>query len=300
MNYTLHQLQIFVEVVEKQSITRAAEAMHMTQPALSIQLKNFQNQFDLPLTQVIGRKLHITDLGYAIAELAQRVLNEADQIKYRTNEFKGLQAGKLTISCVSTGKYVMPYFLTEFMHEHPGIDLFLDVTNKTMVMESLKHNECDFALVSVIPDETVVEEEPLLDNQLYLMSSEPTPDKQSQLIFREPGSATRGAMDAHFSSTGERKRMELTSNEAVKQAVIAGLGQSIIPLIGVKNQIENGDIHIIPVKGLPIVTEWRLIWLKNVSLSPVAQAFLDHIREEKEAIVERHFHWYTHFDAKNH
>ncbi|NVK04283.1 MAG: LysR family transcriptional regulator [Flavobacteriia bacterium] len=295
MNYTLHQLQIFTEVVDKQSITKAAEAMHMTQPALSIQLKNFQNQFDLPLTQVVGRRLQITEFGYSIAELAESVLKEADQIKYKTNQFKGLQAGRLRISSASTGKYVIPYLLTEFMHEHPGIDLYLDVTNKTQVMNSLRNSEIDFALVSVVPEDTDVMEEPLLDNELFLMSNSPKRDKKSQLIFREPGSATRKAMDAHFSSTKERKRIELTSNEAVKQAVIAGLGQSILPLIGVKNQIENGDIHIIPVKGLPIVTKWRLIWLKNVKLSPVAQAFIDHIREEKEAIVERHFHWFTHF-----
>lgn len=296
MNYTLHQLQIFTEVVAKQSITKAAEAMHMTQPALSIQLKNFQSQFDLPLTQIVGRKLQVTEFGYSIAELAESVLKEADQIKYKTNQFKGLQAGRLTISSASTGKYVIPYFLSEFMHEHPGIDLVLDVTNKSQVMQSLRDNEIDFALVSVVPEDTDVLEEPLLDNQLYLMSNTPKRDKKSQLIFREPGSATRAAMDAYFSSSKERKRIELTSNEAVKQAVIAGLGQSIIPIIGVKNQIENGDIHIIPVKGLPIVTQWRLIWLKNVKLSPVAQAFIDHIREEKDAIIDRHFSWFTHFN----
>ncbi len=299
MNYTFHQLQIFVEVARHRSVTKAAEEMHMTQPALSIQLKNFQNQFDLPLTEVVGRQLHITEFGQSIAELAESVLKEADQIKYKTNEFKGLQSGKLRISSASTGKYVMPYFLSDFMHEHAGIDLVLDVTNKTRVMESLRKNEIDFALVSVIPEGTDVEEERLLENRLYLMSGTPKRDKKSQLIFREKGSATRAAMDGYFASTKERKRMELTSNEAVKQAVIAGLGQSIIPLIGVKNQIENGDIHIIDVKGLPITTTWRLIWLKNGKLSAVAKAFIEHIRAEKEHIIQRHFQWYEEYTPKN-
>ena len=296
MNYTLHQLQVFLEVVRNESVTRAAEEMHMTQPALSIQLKNFQNQFDLPLTEVVGRKLHVTDFGRSIAELAENVLREADAIKYRTHEFQGLKSGKLRISSASTGKYVIPFYLSQFMHEHPAIDLVLDVTNKTLVMESLKKNEIDFAFVSVIPEDINVEEEPLIENRLYLMSSTPKRDKKSPMIYREEGSATRKAMDAHFGVVTERRRMELTSNEAVKQAVIAGLGQSIIPLIGVRNQLEAGDMHIIPVKGLPIKTEWRLIWLKSKKLSPVAEAFIDHIKEYKSEITHTYFDWYINFE----
>ncbi len=295
MNYTLHQLQVFLEVVRNESVTKAAEEMHMTQPALSIQLKNFQNQFDLPLTEVIGRRLHVTDFGRSIAELAENVLREADAIKYKTHEFRGLKSGKLRISSASTGKYVIPFFLSEFIHDHPAIDLVLDVTNKTLVMESLRKNEIDFAFVSVIPEDIEVLEEALIENKLYLMSSSPKRDKMSPMIYREEGSATRKAMDSYFGTITERKRMELTSNEAVKQAVIAGLGQSILPLIGMRNQLENGEVHIIPVSGLPITTEWRLIWLKNKKLSPVAEAFIEHIREKKEVITEKYFHWYTHF-----
>ena len=110
MNYTLHQLRIFLEVVQQQSITRAAEEMHMTQPALSIQLKNFQSQFDVPLTELIGKKIYITDFGLSIAELAENVLKEADAIRYKTKEYSGLLTGKLKISSASTGKYLIPYF----------------------------------------------------------------------------------------------------------------------------------------------------------------------------------------------
>ncbi|NVK27434.1 MAG: LysR family transcriptional regulator [Flavobacteriia bacterium] len=298
MNYTLHQLQIFLEVVEHESVTKAAESMHMTQPALSIQLKNFQNQFEFPLTEVIGRKLHVTDFGYSIAELAENVLREAEGIKYRTQAYKGLQSGKLSISSASTGKYVIPFFLSGFIHEHPGIDLKLDVTNKTKVMQSLRNNEIDFAFVSVIPEDTDVEEEPLIENRLYLMSGSPKRDKSAPLIYREEGSATRAAMDQHFGSVRERKRLELTSNEAVKQAVIAGLGQSVLPIIGVRNQLEDGDIHILNVKGLPITTTWRLIWLKNKKLSPIAQALLEHIRETRESVIDEHFSWYTQFTER--
>ncbi|MEM8909262.1 MAG: LysR substrate-binding domain-containing protein [Bacteroidota bacterium] len=293
MNYTLHQLQIFLEVVRQKSITRAAEEMHMTQPALSIQLKNFQMQFDVPLTELIGKKLYITDFGQSIAEIAENVLKEADAIKYKTKDYRGLLTGKLRISSASTGKYVIPYFLNGFMRKYPGIDLNLDVSNKSIVVKNLQNNEIDFALVSLLPQNVVVEEELLLENKLYLVGNIPEIQKNRPLIFREPGSATRGAMDQYFSKYSDRKSLELTSNEAVKQAVIAGLGYSIIPLIGIKNELLNEQLHIIPSKGLPILTYWRLVWLKKKKLSPVAKAYLEYIRAEKEKIMTDSFQWYT-------
>lgn len=295
MNYTLHQLQVFLEIVRQESVTKAAREMHMTQPAISIQLKNFQQQFDIPLTEVVGKKLFITDFGRSIAELAENVLREADAIKYKTMAYEGLYTGKLRISSASTGKYVIPYFLSDFLQEHTGVDLVLDVTNKTRVMRSLKRNEIDFALVSVIPEELNVYEELLLENRLYLVGSTTDFEKDQPLVFREEGSATRSAMDQYFGGGKERKRIELTSNEAVKQAVIAGLGYSIMPLIGIKNELSNKQLHIIPAKSLPITTTWRLIWLRDKKLSPVAGAYLEYIRERKNQIIESTFQWYLDF-----
>jgi DNA-binding transcriptional LysR family regulator len=234
MNYTLHQLQVFLEVVRHQSITRAAEELFMTQPALSIQLKNFQNQFDIPLTEVVGRQLYVTDFGQAIAELAENVIKEADAIKYKTKEYGGLFSGKLRISTASTGKYVIPYFLSAFAQKHSGVDLLLDVANKIKAISSLKNNEIDFALVSVVPDEISVYEKILIENRLYLVGKSRKYKKNLPFIFREDGSATRLAMDKYLKLGKQRKRIELMSNEAVKQAVIAGLGYSLIPLIGMK------------------------------------------------------------------
>lgn len=296
MNYTLHQLQVFLEVVRQKSVTRAAEELFMTQPALSIQLKNFQNQFDIPLTEVIGRKLFVTDFGLSIAEQAETVLKEADAIKYKTKEYGGLFAGKLRISSASTGKYVIPFFLSPFLQKYKSIDLILDVTNKIKTINSLKNNEIDFALVSVIPDDIDVLEETIIENHLYLVGNTTTYRKDLPFIFREEGSATRLAMDNYLKLGKQRKRLELTSSEAVKQAVIAGLGYSLISLIGIKNELLNQEVHIIPSKGLPIITTWRLIWLKNKKLSPVAQEFLKFIREQKAQIVNTYFNWYLKFD----
>ena len=145
MNYTLNQLRIFLKIAEKQRITKASEELHLTQPAVSIQLKNFQNQFPIPLTEVVGRQLFITDFGEEIAEAAKRILREVESINYKLLGFQGELAGKLKISVVSTGKYVMPYFLSGFIREHTGVDLIMDVTNKARVVESLEENEVDFA-----------------------------------------------------------------------------------------------------------------------------------------------------------
>ena len=298
MNYTLHQLQVFLEVVRQESITQAANELHLTQPAVSIQLKNFQMQFSIPLTEVVGKQLYITDFGRNIADIAENILSEADAIKYKTKEYEGLLAGKLRISSASTGKYVIPYFMSRFLRKHRGIDLVLDVTNKTKVVSSLKNNEIDFALVSVLPDDFQVHEERLLENKIFLVGKKQDFDPDSPLIFREEGSATRKAMDQYFSGQVERKSMELTSNEAVKQAVIAGLGYSILPLIGIKHELANNDVYIIPSENLPIITEWRLIWLKNKKLSPLAKAYLDYIRDEKEKIIEKEFKWYLDFNLE--
>lgn len=294
MNYTIHQLQIFLKVVQKRSITKASEELFMTQPAVSIQLKNFQDQFDIPLTEVIGRQLHITDFGKEIATMAERVLNELDNINYKTQAYQGMMTGKLKISSASTGKYVIPYFLSGFMEKHTGIDLILDVTNKTRVIESLKNNEIDFALVSVIPEQLNIEQELLIENKLYLVGNVPERNEDKPLIYREEGSATRKAMEQYFATheKNARKRMELTSNEAVKQAVIAGLGYSIVPLIGLHNELMNNQIYILPTDDLPIKTDWCLIWLKDKKLSPVSLAFLEFIRSEKQNILHKSFEWY--------
>lgn len=294
MNYTLHQLQIFTEVVRQKSVTKAARELNISQPALSIQLKNFQDQFDQPLTEIHSRKLHVTEFGNSIAEIAERVLKEAETLQFKSNEYEGLITGKLKISSASTGKYVMPYFITQFHKEYPGINLVLDVINKTEVMADLKNNLIDFALVSVVPEDVEVHEEILLDNKLYLVGNTREFDENASLIYREKGSATRASMDEYFRHNDQRKNIELTSNEAVKQAVIAGLGYSILPLIGIKNEINNKQLFVIPREDLPITTNWRLIWLKKKKLSAAAKAYLDFIREHKYQIIQDEFDWVIH------
>lgn len=303
MHYTLHQLKVFLKVVEHQSITRASEDLFLTQPAVSIQLKKLQDQFTIPLTEVVGRKLYVTDFGQEIAIAAERIINQVDAINYKTIQYQNQLGGRLKISVASTGKYVMPYFLSDFMHLHKGVDLVMDVTNKTQVVKSLENNEVDFALVSVIPEQLKTNQIELLSNKLYLVGSPGLNPKsmavddllrEFPLIFREAGSATRNAMEKFIieHKTPIQKKVELTSNEAVKQAVIAGLGYTIMPLIGIKNELKNGDLVIVKKDGLPLITQWNLIWLSSKNLSPVAAAFSAFLEQEKERIISERFSWY--------
>ncbi|TVZ21769.1 DNA-binding transcriptional LysR family regulator [Dokdonia sp. Hel_I_63] len=303
MHYTLHQLQVFLKVTEFKSITKAAEELHLTQPAVSIQIKNFQNQFPIPLTEVVGRQLFVTDFGEEIAAAARKIIAEVDAINYKTMAYQGQLSGKLKISIVSTGKYLMPYYITDFMNMHPGVDLEMDVTNKTRVVRHLEKNETDFALVSVVPDHIAIDKVTLIPNKLFLVGgrqhtySGKTISKKDfdklPVVYREKGSATRAAMENYIADRQlpTRKKIELTSNEAVKQAVISGIGISILPLVGLKNALTSGDVQIIPSKGLPITTHWNLIWQKSKQLSPTAQAFVSYLEEHKTALNVKHFGW---------
>lgn len=307
MNYTLNQLKIFLKIVETQSVTKASEELHLTQPAVSIQLKNLQDQFDIALTEVVGRKIYITDFGLEIAEAAENILNQVAAIDNKTLAYKGFLTGRLKISVVSTGKYVMPYFLSDFLKLHDGVQLLMDVTNKKKVLECLENNEVDFALVSILPSTLNVEKLELLQNKLFLVgAAKPILKKPVNvkdffkdlpLIFREKGSGTRQTMEAFINRNNISviKKMELTSNEAVKQALLAGLGYSIMPLIGIRNELHNNELHIIPIKGLPIKTNWSLIWLKGKKHSPAALSFLSYLKKEKNKIVEKRFSWYEQY-----
>ena len=307
MNYTLNQLRIFLKVAQTESITKAAEVLHLTQPAVSIQLKNFQDQFEIPLTEVIGRRLYVTDFGKEIATAAEKILDEVNSISYKTQAYKGQLTGKLKISVVSTGKYVIPYFLTDFLKQHIGVELLLDVTNKAKVIESLEKNEVDFSLVSVLPSNMKLDKVELMQNKLFVVANQDTKFSRKEydkkifetipLIYREKGSGTRFVMERFIERNRlpVHKKMELTSNEAVKQAVIAGLGYSIMPLIGIKNELNNGSLQIIPVKGFPIKSVWNLIWLKEKNLSSVASAFLQYVRKEKNNIIKQKFDWFEQY-----
>ena len=251
------------------------------------------------MIEIINKKIQVTGLGKEIAIAAESIITEIDNINYNSQNYKNKLAGHLKIAIVSTGKYIMPYFLGDYLKQNSGVDLTMDVTNYSIVLSSLLQYEIDFALISHDSDNIKFEKFDLIKNELFLVGNDVvnTPLKgdktltDTPFIFREAGSRTRLVMENFISKNKIKikKKIELTSNEAVKQAVIAGLGYSIMPIIGIRNEIDNGLLKIIPMKGLPIQTTWRLIWLKEKKLSPIAESYLKYLEKEKDTIINRYF-----------
>lgn len=302
MNFTLHQLKAFQAIAKYQSITRAAEAMSMTQPAVSIQLKNLQEQFEVPLTEIIGKKIHITEFGQELVDTADRIFAELDQIEEKMLELKGLLGGKIRISAVSTGKYIIPYLMADFMEIYPHVEISLEVSNRYNVLAHLQENSTDLALVSLWPDDLDLESIQLAENRWYLACS---PEKKSSyekhiqseewskvpFVLREKGSGTRTMMEKFFSERDihVESKLELATNEAVKQAVMAGLGASILSNFSMAQEIKDGRISLLEYPGLPLKADWKLIWLKQKKHSPAVKAFIRWLSENREKILADHF-----------
>ncbi len=307
MNYTIQQLRIFSEVVRLKSITKAAAELHLTQPAVSIQMRNFQQQFEVPLFEIINKRFYVTDFGIEIVNACNKILEELHEIDSRLAAFQGQLTGKLKISVVTTGKYFAPYFLSDFLQINPAVDLWMDINNTTQVLQSLHNNEVDFALVGLIPDDIKVNKLDLLPNKLFVITSgerkiqkltqEKSVLKNLPFINREFGSGTRFLIDKFIKKHQllVSKKLELRSNEAVKQALLAGLGYSIMPLIGLKNELLTKQLQIVPVKGFPIQSKWMLIWQKDKKLIPVAKAYLEFIQQNKQQIIDSRFAWMYQF-----
>jgi DNA-binding transcriptional LysR family regulator len=304
MHFTLQQLIIFHQLVQSKSVTHTAEVLHLTQPAVSIQLKNMQKLFDQKLFETIGKKIYITPFGEDIYLRIRNLIQEAENIQQLTKTNHGVLQGQLKIAVVSTGKYVMPFFISDFLKSNPLVELQMDVSNKQQVMDRLKKNEVDFALISILPEKTHLKKIDLIDNKLFMVGIKQHKSSKKELvktlgqctplIYREPGSGTRQIMERFI----ERKKIqpikpiELTSNEAIKQAILSGMGYSIMPLIGLKNEILDGQLEIIKTPGLPIKTTWQLVWLAEKKNSHLAQSYLEYLKSNKEKLLKQHFEWY--------
>lgn len=285
-------------------MTKAAEALQLTQPAVSLSIKQLQEEIGAPLIDVVQKRIYLTSFGLDFLETARRMLHEAQGFAERTAEKQGLLAGTLRMGVVSTGKYIAPYLLSEFLRLHPGLDLELDVTNRSQVLDDLGANRVDLALISVLPEKMALESWPLMENELVCVAQRPVNAplpadgvyplsllEELPVVFREEGSATRTAMERLLTAHGvtPRKRMVLSTNEAVKQAVMAGLGLSIVPLIGMRSALREGKAVIVPMRGLPLRSTWHIVWPSGKTLSPAAQAFLLALKTDGHRWMQQHF-----------
>ena len=290
MHVTFRQLQLFLALAENGSITAAARACHVTQPTVSMQLKDLTASVGLPLYEQLGKRLHLTAAGHALAKSARRMSDEWSAFEQTMAALKGMTQGRLRVSVVSTAKYFVPAMLGTFCAGHPEIDIALQVLNRDGVVARLRENRDDLYIMSMPPPDIELEQSMLLPNPLVVIAphSHPLVSRRSvplaslageRFILRERGSGTRMACDAHFAALGFQAnvRLELGSNEAIKQSVAAGLGLAVLSRHALQPDSGSDIVAMLNVRGFPVHSNWFVLYPKGKELSPIATEFLSHV-----------------------
>jgi DNA-binding transcriptional LysR family regulator len=298
---TLHQLRVFEAVARNGSFTRAAQELHLAQPTVSVQLKDLANALGTPLFEQKGRVVGLTPAGQALLETANTLFETWRRFEMTLSDLRGLKQGTLKISAVTTASYFVPRLLGPFSERYPGIDVRLDVARRSSVVARLAAWSDDLCIMGLPPTDMDIEMHAVLDNPLILIASRrhPLAGKRhialkdlagEPFLYREPGSGTRTAVERHMKRHAfhPRVRMELGSNEAIKQAVAGGFGLSVLSLHALSLVPPDGPLVSLDVETFPIRRHWYAVYPRGRRLSPVAAAFLEYMREvcEKHSDVE--------------
>ncbi len=288
MRLTLRQLDIFREVARTRSYTRAAEALHLTQPAVFAQVRQLEEHLQVPLIERIGKTLHLTQAGEAVLASARVVLDEIAALDMRLADIAGLRRGRLSLCIVSTAKYDIPLRLGPFARANPGIDISLSVGNREELLARFAANEDDLYILGTVPEGLDAEWRPYAENPLVLVAAPdhplagrrgltPRDVAHEPFILREPGSGTRAATERFFAENGISPpvTMELGAGEAVQEAVRTGLGLSVLSRGAAELELATGRLVALDMAGFPILRHWHVAWPRGKRLSPAAQAFLE-------------------------
>ena len=287
-NVTLRQLRVFEAVARHLSFSRAAEEMHLTQPAVSMQVKQLEEMVGLPLTEQIGKKVYLTAAGEEVARHARLVALQLREAEESLAAMKGVRGGALRIGVISTAKYFAPRLLTEFRAHHPGIELRLGVHNRETIVRQLADNEIDLAIMGRPPQEFETVAEAFAPHPLVIIAAadhalagrkklEPADLAAETFLIREPGSGTRMAMERYFAEVGftPAATFEMSSTETIKQAVMAGMGISFISEHTIGLELSVGRLVQLPVRGTPVLREWYVVHRAEKQLLPIATSFRD-------------------------
>lgn len=302
MNVTLRQLRVFTEVARRLSFVRAAEALHLSPPAVTMQVKDLEAAVGLTLFEREGRRVSLTTGGEYLLVYARRVLAALKDAEDAMARLKHVEVGRLDIGLVSTAKYFVPRLLARFREEHPGIELRLQVSaNREQLQALLRGNEIDLAVMGRPPRELATRAEPFAAHPQVIVAPPqhpltrmgkvtPSDLEGVPFIVREPGSGTRKHMEDFFEvhRVTPRLAMEMPSNESIKQAVMAGMGLSFLSLHTIGLEVRSGLLAIVPVEGTPIVRTWNVVHLAGKTLSPAAEALRYFILEHGEAHLAEH------------
>lgn len=290
MNITFKQLRLFLALADTGSVSAAARKVHITQPTASMGLKEVADAVGIPLYEVVSRKVHLTQMGYELAKTARSICNEWESFEQHAHGVKGLTQGKLRVAVVSTAKYFIPRMVGTFCQRYPHIDISLEVLNRDGIVKRIEENLDDFYIMSQPPAHLDIVDEVFMPNPLLLIAPKDhvlakrkiidlTALNNEQFIFREKGSGTRMSTDAHFKKQKFKPvvRLELGSNEAIKQAVIGGLGLAVLSKHSLGGKHNQDDVAILRCKSMPIESSWHIVSLKGKKLSPIATTFKEHL-----------------------
>ncbi|MBD3671383.1 MAG: LysR family transcriptional regulator [Gammaproteobacteria bacterium] len=297
---TLRQLQVFETIVRLGSFTRAAEELFLTQPTVSMQIKKLTEVIDMPLFEHVGRNVEPTEAGMVLYKACREIFQSLSNLEMRISDLKGMKRGRLRLGAITTAKYFAPEILGEFSVHFPGIDVALKVTNRDSIIDRMRNNEDDLYIMGQAPADEEVVSLPIAPNPLVVMAPHDHPlvgEKNIPLeriveepfILREPGSGIRDATQRLFEARKlqPKVRMELGSNEAIKHAIVGGLGLSVLSLHTLTLEGTKGPVAILDVEGFPIMRQWYLVYPKGKELSLVTKAFLDFAVELEPRMRQR-------------
>jgi molybdate transport repressor ModE-like protein len=286
MQITLRQLRIFEAVARHSSISRAADELGLTQPAVSMQIKQMEDQLGLVVVEQVGKKFALTDAGQELCYHAARIGKQMAEMLTSMEQFRELERGVLRVAVVSTANYFLPALMAAFSAEHPGVRVSLKVANREAVLAAVSSNEAELAILGHTPERVDMVAQFFMDNPLVVIGPPDHPlasmarinlrqIEDETIVIREPGSGTRAAMERFFLESGINYQpgCELNTNEAVKQAVQAGLGIGVVPAQTIELELETGRLAILPFQGFPILRKWFVIHRSDKRLSNAALAF---------------------------
>jgi DNA-binding transcriptional LysR family regulator len=296
---TLRQLKVFEAIARQGSFTRAAEELFLTQPTVSMQIKKLSDAVGLPLFEQLGKRVYLTDAGRELLDVCRQVFERLNKFEMTVADMKGLKTGHLRLTVVTTAKYFAPRLLGPFCQRYPGIDVSLKVTNRERAFERLQGNVDDLYILGQPPEGLDVHCFPFVENPLVVLAPRDHPlvgvkhiplkrFAQEPFLMREPGSGTRNAVQRLFQQHGLslNVRMELGSNEAIKQAIIGGLGVSVLSRHAMALEGATGQIATLDVEGFPIRRHWYVVYPEGKQLSVVARTFLDYLQNEGRQLAE--------------
>ncbi len=298
---SFRQMQVFQAVYQHQGYGRAAEALGLTQPAVSSQIRKLEQALGQPLFEYVGRQLYCTRAGEKVAERISAVFDQVELLQTDLHSLQGQLSGALSICAVSTAQYAVPHLLRNFLSLHPAVNVSLKVMNRARAIEQLNNNTDDLVVMGLVPSDRSLASLPFLDNELIPVMAashplaakrQPTPQQflNAGLLLREPGSGNRLALEQHCQQQrlSLRSYMEMGSNDAIKHGVLAGLGVAILPKLSVLAELRQGSLVSPALKGFPLRRSWCLVYPKGKHPTPVMQAFLDYIQSHLKQI-NQHF-----------